>query len=109
MRSSNSLYALGKLITITRYVLESEISNAYNQTADVDEARKAFKQGILAACMEIWEAVKETLCYDSPEGYQDESNAAEVFELGLKDTLSYCWRALKESRLGSLQHSPKTV
>ena len=49
--------------------------------------------------MDIWEAVKETLCYDSPEGHGDDSEIADRLEIGLKDTLSFSWRALKESRL----------
>jgi len=58
---------------------------------------------MLASCSNIWEAVKEVLCYDSPEGHQDGVEAADGIVIGLKDTLSFCWRALKESR--SIFHS----
>lgn len=53
---------------------------------------------MLACCSNIWEAVKEVLCYDSPEGQQDEAEDTDGILVGLKDTLSFCWRALKESR-----------
>lgn len=43
--------------------------------------------------------MKEVLCFDSPEGYE-ESEEGDSHDLGngTKDTLSFCWRALKESR-----------
>ena len=53
---------------------------------------------IVTFCREIWEVVRGVLCYDSPEGFtleEDENNAIDV---GTKDTVSFSWRALKESR-----------
>ncbi|KAF2481654.1 putative death-receptor fusion protein-domain-containing protein [Neohortaea acidophila] len=46
----------------------------------------------------IWRIVKRILCNDAPEGHvpQDFEDGAQV---STKDTLSYCWRALKESSL----------
>lgn len=43
--------------------------------------------------------MKDVLCFDSPEGYE-ESEEGDGLDLGngTKDTLSFCWRALKESR-----------
>ena len=46
---------------------------------------------------EIWQIVRRVLCADSPEGqsfFEEEVG----MEIGIKDTLSYSWRALKESR-----------
>ena len=45
--------------------------------------------------------VKDVLCKDSPEGQHDQANELDdhqPVDVGLKDTLSYCWRSLKESR-----------
>ncbi|KAK5698319.1 hypothetical protein LTR17_023761 [Elasticomyces elasticus] len=42
--------------------------------------------------------VKPVLCDDAPEGYMAE-DAEETDEVSTKDTLSYCWRALRESSL----------
>ncbi|EMC99390.1 hypothetical protein BAUCODRAFT_64529, partial [Baudoinia panamericana UAMH 10762] len=46
----------------------------------------------------IWDVVKPTLCNDAPEGYLPEE-MEEAAEISTKDTLSYCWRALKEASL----------
>jgi hypothetical protein len=46
----------------------------------------------------VWETVKPVLCNDAPEGYVPE-DAEDVQDVTTKDTLSYCWRALKESSL----------
>lgn len=58
---------------------------------------------ILDCCTKIWEAVKEVLCFDSPEGYE-EFEEGDSLDLGngTKDTLSFCWRALKESRSANI-------
>ena len=57
---------------------------------------------MLTICENVWEAVRAILCLDAPEGNSvaDEMANEEVDDLniGTKDTLSYCWRALKESR-----------
>ena len=52
----------------------------------------------LRLCEGIWKAVKAVLCFDAPEGTNliDEDN--DDLDIGAKDTLSYCWRALKDSR-----------
>lgn len=66
-------------------------------------ARREANDRILDCCTKIWEAVKEVLCFDSPEGYE-ESEEGDSLDLGngTKDTLSFCWRALKESRSENL-------
>ncbi|KAL8686368.1 MAG: hypothetical protein Q9218_007155 [Villophora microphyllina] len=51
---------------------------------------------LLRIALSVWEAVKDILCADAPEGYEVESQDDEV--VGTKDMLSFCWRALKESR-----------
>lgn len=46
---------------------------------------------------QVWDVVKPVLCNDAPEGY-----TVDQAEEGLdstKETLSYCWRALKEASL----------
>lgn len=39
------------------------------------------------------------LCHDSVEDYEMEENVDKAVDLGIKDVLSFAWRALKESRL----------
>lgn len=51
---------------------------------------------ILRVAQSVWEAVKGILCADAPEGYEVENQDDEI--VGTKDLLSFCWRALKESR-----------
>ena len=87
-----------RLTGIHRCVFEASISNAYVPNQIMDGARADLKQEMLACCTDIWEAVKINLCYDSPEGYEDEAEVVDGLDIGLKDTLSFCWRAVKESR-----------
>ena len=53
---------------------------------------------IVQALEDVWVAVKDILCYDSPEGHIPEDNEQNSLDIGVKDTLSFSWRALKESR-----------
>lgn len=53
---------------------------------------------ILDSCTIIWKAVQEILCYDAPEGAAGPEGEAGEVNINAKDTLSYCWRALKDSR-----------
>ena len=54
---------------------------------------------ILDCCGDVWEVFKQILCVDSPEGFEiDESEDIDSGS-GTKDSLSFAWRALKESRL----------
>ncbi|KAL8825138.1 MAG: hypothetical protein Q9191_004596 [Dirinaria sp. TL-2023a] len=59
----------------------------------------SLKAHLILCCVNVWEAVKSTLSYDSPEGHLDEADDTAVYDIGPKDTLSFCWRALKESSL----------
>lgn len=43
---------------------------------------------------------------DSPEGYVPEEGESSDLDIGTKDTLSFCWRALKESRSVSINDMP---
>ena len=53
---------------------------------------------IHSICRDVWEVVRHTLCFDAPEGHEIDEEADDV-DIGTKDVLSFCWRALKESRL----------
>lgn len=62
-------------------------------------ARRGANDRILDCCAKIWETVKEVLCFDSLEGYEESEEGDSLdLENGTNDTLSFCWRALKESR-----------
>lgn len=58
----------------------------------------SLNQRILNLCDNIWEAVRAILCFDAPEGLDVTEEDVDDQDIGTKDTLSYCWRALKESR-----------
>lgn len=60
---------------------------------------------ILEYCSEIWGVVKQYLCVDSPEGFEMDDGEEYDSGLGPKDTLSFAWRALKESRCVTLNRT----
>ena len=60
-----------------------------------------FNKRILNICKLVWEAVQEVLCCDAPEGAVAADDEVSDFDIDTKDRLSYCWRALKESRYAS--------
>ena len=62
----------------------------------MDQWRK-FTERIHLICGDTWEVVRHTLCFDAPEGHEMDEEADDV-DIGTKDVLSFCWRALKESR-----------
>ena len=59
---------------------------------------RRFTERIHLICHDVWEVVRHTLCFDAPEGHEIDEEADDV-DIGTKDVLSFCWRALKESRL----------
>lgn len=76
--------------------------NSQGPTYEILSAQYRTWQGITQRLLEIasnvWLAVKDVLCADAPEGYELEI-AGDQATVGTKDMLSFCWRALKESRL----------
>lgn len=52
---------------------------------------------ILELCENIWNGVKPLLCADAPEGLSISNDVSLDFDQD-KETLSFCWRALQESR-----------
>lgn len=65
---------------------------------------REFTERIHLVCHGVWEAVRDTLCFDAPEGLELDEEADDN-DLGTKDALSFCWRALKESRFALLSLS----
>ena len=63
----------------------------------LDQWRKLTER-IHLICGDVWEVVRHTLCFDAPEGHEMDEEADDL-DIGTKDVLSFCWRALKESRL----------
>lgn len=59
---------------------------------------------ILEHCVDIWRMSKDILCFVSPEGYVPQEMMDEEAEedsddaMGTQNVMSYCWRAVKESR-----------
>lgn len=63
-----------------------------------------FNRRIFLISSGVWEAVRNVLCFDAPEGHDIGEDDPNEQDIGTKDTLSFCWRALKESR--SVETSP---
>ncbi|KAI6879686.1 hypothetical protein KC360_g7779 [Hortaea werneckii] len=83
-------YPVHGLLTSIRYILSRRLVISSEPKLPLDR---------LTTCLhEIWEVVKPTLCNDAPEGYLPEA-MLETPDVSTKDTLSYCWRALKEASL----------
>ena len=61
-------------------------------------ASLAFSQTIPSLCSKIWSFVKPVLCADAPEGQAMYDDSADGSDMEAKGMLSFCWRALKESR-----------
>ncbi|EME45586.1 hypothetical protein DOTSEDRAFT_62083 [Dothistroma septosporum NZE10] len=81
-----SEYPLHGVLTSLRYVLGR------------NEPALAQLRGQLAQLLQdLWTVVKPVLCNDAPEGYIPEEQ--EGSSDSTKETLSYCWRALKEASL----------
>jgi len=81
-------YPIHGLLTSLRYVFTQTHAELTDDVRDE-----------LTACLQqIWDIVKPTLCNDAPEGYLPE-DFEEIPDVSTKDTLSYCWRALKEASL----------
>lgn len=66
---------------------------------------------MISCCERIWNAVKDILCNDSPEGHLP-SDIDEVDTIDTKDVLSYSFRSIHESRyiatnsrISPLQHT----
>ncbi|KAK4546587.1 hypothetical protein LTR36_001804 [Oleoguttula mirabilis] len=84
-------YPVHGLLTSIRYILGQMSFTAAHNTVPLDR---------LSVCVHtVWEVVKPILCNDAPEGYLPEGLGEEIPDVTTKDTLSYCWRALKEASL----------
>ena len=57
-----------------------------------------FATRLLHACARIWGTIRDVLCFDAPEGHVVDDDNGDHAEQGSEDALSFCWRALKESR-----------
>ncbi|KAI7318345.1 hypothetical protein KC315_g10090 [Hortaea werneckii] len=83
-------YPVHGLLTSIRYILSRRLVISSEPKLPLDR---------LTTCLhELWKVVRPTLCNDAPEGYLPEA-MLETPDVSTKDTLSYCWRALKEASL----------
>ena len=80
-------YPIHGLLTSLRYILARDYGSL---------SVKHLLERLIACLHAVWETAKPVLCNDAPEGYLPEENDVEASS---KDTLSYSWRALKESSL----------
>ena len=77
----------------------------YIESLDVSlEKWQAFDKRLFSICSKVWEVVHDVLCSDAPEGFEISEDEVNENDIGTKDTLSFCWRALKESRSVEISH-----
>ena len=81
---------------MSRYIISC---TNYTELLDASlEQWEAFDRRVSSICSKVWEVVHDVLCSDAPEGYDISEDEVNEKDIGPKDTLSFCWRALKESR-----------
>ena len=86
------------LTRIARYIItRQDFKEIFANSVD-GLAWKELHDRLVVACSKVWEAVSHVLCHDSPEGHVAADSEDGECDAGVKDTLSYCWRALKEAR-----------
>lgn len=83
-----------------REVISSQVFKGSFLMKDSRQLIEQLTSKILENCNEIWEIVKQYLYVDSPEGFEMDDGEDQDSGIGPKDTLSFAWRALKESRYG---------
>jgi hypothetical protein len=68
-----------------------------NSAEEVHAHWNSLQYRMFHSCSRIWEAVKDILCNDSPEGHLPQDlDGTEIIDT--KDVLSYSFRAIHESR-----------
>ena len=93
-----NLFLATLLTSIARYIItRQDYKEVFAKSVD-SLAWKAVHDRLVGACLKVWEAVSHVLCHDSPEGHNAADGQDGEYDFGVKDTLSYCWRALKEAR-----------
>jgi Putative death-receptor fusion protein (DUF2428) len=79
--------------------LDTVTGQAANVT--VSEFR-ALECRMVRCCSRVWQAVRDILCNDSPEGHLPK-DLEDIEMLDTKDILSYSFRAIHESRQVSMK------
>ena len=59
---------------------------------------RQFTDDAIDLCVRSWEAVRNILCVDSPEGHEIDTAMDVGVQINEKDALSFSWRTLKETR-----------
>ncbi|SMY23097.1 unnamed protein product [Zymoseptoria tritici ST99CH_1A5] len=80
-------YPMHGLLTSLRYIVLQDPN-----VVDAELSTRLFE-----LVVQVWNIVKPILCDDAPEGFVPD--ALEMSPESTKETLSYCWRALKEASL----------
>ncbi|KAL9102416.1 MAG: hypothetical protein Q9163_002437 [Psora crenata] len=87
----------GHLIAL-RYIISRTLISDLLDASEYDTS-VALSQKLPDICRQIWAFVRPLLCADAPEGLNPYSEAISDAHDGVKERLSFCWRALKESSL----------
>ena len=80
-----------------RYIINRP--SAHNSPNSIDILSSAVLiQKLIDLCRKIWDFVRPILCADAPEGQDSKIDSMGISASDGKERLSFCWRALKESR-----------
>ncbi|CAI6088687.1 unnamed protein product [Clonostachys chloroleuca] len=77
-----------------RYIWQIVSTQAFSGSSL--DAGQAVQNRLVSCCEQIWDAVRDILCDDSPEGHLPQE-LEEVDGINTKDILSYSFRAIHES------------
>lgn len=72
-------------------------ADSHPPQGDIGKNWDSLQLRIVHSCTRIWEVVREILCNDSPEGHLP-NDLDDVDIIDTKEVLSYCFRAVHESR-----------
>ncbi|KAL8811725.1 MAG: hypothetical protein Q9200_001557, partial [Gallowayella weberi] len=91
--------SLHGLLIAARYSILRYNRYSPSDGPDIEQSRiwRDLSDRLLDTASNVWIAVKDVLCADAPEGLELE-NPDNQPVAGSKEVLSFCWRALKESR-----------
>ena len=83
-----------------RYILgRSDFHTTFSKFGHLaSHSWKSFHNRLMRCCSDVWVIVRPILCNDSPEGRGESQDNDDELDVGIKDTLSYSWRTLKEAR-----------
>ncbi|KAI9734539.1 MAG: hypothetical protein M1834_002140 [Cirrosporium novae-zelandiae] len=89
----------GYLIALRYIVSQPDFYSLIEESENTYTSWRSIQDRIMKFSRDIWESSWGILCIESPEGHEEDED--DDLDIGVKDTLSFSWRAVKESRFAS--------